>query len=55
FYYYAGSSICVTVGGLFWSAFHWLGVIGMITVMLLVALWLSGYLARSVKMPDKAF
>lgn len=53
FFYYAGSSVCGTVGGLFWSAFHWLGVVGMITFMLLVALWLSGYLARSVKMPDK--
>lgn len=54
FFYYAGSSICGTVGGLFWSAFHWLGVVGMITFMLMVALWLSGYLARSVKMPNKA-
>ena len=54
FFYYAGSSVCGTVGGLFWSAFHWLGVVGMITFMLLVALWLSGYLARSAKVPDKS-
>ncbi|TYS20977.1 MFS transporter [Bacillus subtilis] len=54
FFYYAGSSICGTVGGLFWSAFHWLGVVGMIVIMLLVAFGLSGYLARSVKMPDKS-
>ncbi|WP_051322199.1 MFS transporter [Alicyclobacillus contaminans] len=37
FFYYAGSSIVGAVGGLFWSALAWPGVVGLIAVLLLVA------------------
>lgn len=41
FFYYAGSSVGGTVGGVFWSAFGWGGVVGMIVVYLLLALMLA--------------
>ena len=44
FFYYAGSSIGGTVGGIFWSAFGWCGIIIMILSFLLFALFLSIYL-----------
>ncbi|SMC33061.1 MFS transporter, YNFM family, putative membrane transport protein [Sporomusa malonica] len=37
-FYYAGSVVVGTAGGPFWSSYAWPGVVGMITVMLLVAL-----------------
>jgi YNFM family putative membrane transporter len=49
-FYYAGSSIAGAVGGLFWSAYGWPGVIGMITVLLmsafLVERLVAGWLRR---------
>ncbi|CAA7599652.1 Major facilitator superfamily transporter [Acididesulfobacillus acetoxydans] len=47
FFYYAGSSIGGTAGGAFWSAWGWDGVIGMILMFLLLALFLSRQL-RSI-------
>lgn len=41
FFYYAGSSIGGTAGGTFWSTFGWAGVISIILVFLLLALFLS--------------
>ena len=41
FFYYAGSSVGGTVGGVFWMKYGWVGVIAMITVFLLVACVLS--------------
>jgi MFS transporter, YNFM family, putative membrane transport protein len=41
FFFYTGSSIGGTVGGFFWSAFGWGGVVGMIFCFLLFALFLS--------------
>jgi len=41
FFYYAGSSIGGTAGGTFWSAFGWGGVVSIILVFLLLALFLS--------------
>lgn len=41
FFFYAGSSIGGTAGGTFWSAFGWGGVISLILVSLLLALFLS--------------
>ena len=41
FFYYAGSSIGGTAGGTLWSAFGWVGVIGVILAFLLFALFLS--------------
>ncbi|WP_341302258.1 MFS transporter [Lysinibacillus sp. FSL H8-0500] len=50
FFYYAGSSVGGTVGGVFWMKYGWMGVIAMITVFLLVACVLSfllkGIIAR---------
>ena len=37
-FYYAGSVVAGTAGGLFWSLYGWSGVIAMIAVLLLVAL-----------------
>ena len=41
FFYYAGSSIGGTLGGIFWSTLGWSGVISMITLFLIVALSLG--------------
>ena len=41
FFYYAGSSVGGTVGGAFWQAFGWSGVISLILVFLLLAFLLS--------------
>ncbi|HET7658062.1 MAG TPA: MFS transporter, partial [Bacillales bacterium] len=44
-FYYAGSSLLGTTGGLFWTLFGWNGVIAMISFLLVIALFLSGLLA----------
>lgn len=46
FFYYTGSSIGGTTGGVFWSSFGWDGVIGMIVGFLILALLLSFFLSR---------
>lgn len=46
FFYYAGSSVGGTGGGVFWSAFGWGGVVGMIAVFLLLALMLANRLGK---------
>jgi YNFM family putative membrane transporter len=46
FFYYMGSSIGATSGGVFWSTAGWTGVIGMISVFVLIALGLVGLLVR---------
>jgi YNFM family putative membrane transporter len=46
FFYYLGSSIGGTAGGLFWSAFGWGGVVSMIACFLALALVLSLCLTR---------
>ncbi len=46
FFYYTGSSILGMVGGVFWSAYGWKGVIGMITILLVVALMVEHMVAR---------
>lgn len=43
FFYYFGSSVGGTVGGIFWMHFGWIGVITMIAVFLAVACFLSFY------------
>ncbi|GAA4723240.1 MFS transporter [Brevibacillus fulvus] len=45
FFYYMGSSIGGTAGGLFWSMFGWAGVVGMILFLLCLAFLLSLRLA----------
>ncbi|WP_136604570.1 MFS transporter [Paenibacillus dokdonensis] len=46
FFYYAGSSIGGTLGGIFWSSYGWHGVVGMIVCFLSAALLLSLRLSR---------
>ncbi|WP_144510395.1 MFS transporter [Bacillus sp. FJAT-22090] len=41
FFYYFGSSIGGTVGGIFWSKFGWGGVVGLISIFLMGAIILS--------------
>lgn len=40
-FYYVGSSIGGTSGGVFWSSYGWVGVIGMIVCFLILAIFLS--------------
>jgi YNFM family putative membrane transporter len=46
-FYYAGSSIVGSVGGLFWTPYGWPGVIFMVLVLLLSSLLLAGILPRA--------
>ena len=46
FFYYVGSSIGGTAGGIFWSNFGWAGVVSLIAFFLLVAMLLSRFLHR---------
>lgn len=41
FFYYFGSSIGGTLGGIFWAAYGWIGVVGMIVCFLLLAVLFS--------------
>jgi YNFM family putative membrane transporter len=49
FFYYTGSSIGGTVGGIFWTDFGWSGVVGMIVCFLVLAFLLSARLSASVE------
>ncbi len=49
FFYYFGSSIGGTAGGVFWSVFGWGGVVGLITALLIFAILLSFLLQHLVK------
>ncbi|MDN4593181.1 MFS transporter [Polycladomyces subterraneus] len=51
-FYYLGSSVIGTSGGLFWSRFGWDGVISMIGTMLLLALLLTFVLAHGKRGPS---
>jgi YNFM family putative membrane transporter len=51
FFYYAGSSIGGTTGGIFWTTYGWSGVIGMIIFFLVLALILSLKLFRMAPLP----
>jgi MFS transporter, YNFM family, putative membrane transport protein len=46
-FYYAGSSIVGSLGGLFWTPYGWPGVISMVVVLLLSSLLLAGILSRA--------
>ena len=48
FFYYVGSSIGGTTGGIFWSHFGWGGVIGMISAFLILALLISVRLSLDI-------
>lgn len=47
FFYYAGSSVAGTAGGVFWAAHGWAGVVGMVAGFLLFALFLAICLAKA--------
>lgn len=49
FFYYAGSSVAGTAGGVFWSEYGWAGVVSLITGFLLLALLLAASLAKAAK------
>jgi MFS transporter, YNFM family, putative membrane transport protein len=52
FFYYVGSSIGGTAAGTFWTAFGWVGVVGMVICFLVLALILSFCLSASSS-PDR--
>ena len=54
FFYYAGSSIGGTMGGVFWSSFGWSGVVGMIVVFMLIGFVLVQRLAKVVPVSSTA-
>ncbi len=47
-FYYAGSSIVGTAGGLFWDPYGWYGVVFMVSALLLISLLLMGILSLVV-------
>jgi YNFM family putative membrane transporter len=46
FFYYAGSSVAGSAGGLFWDRFRWPGVSAFVAVMLVIALGMAMIAAR---------
>ncbi|WP_155590590.1 MFS transporter [Lysinibacillus cavernae] len=48
FFYYFGSSVGGTIGGVFWMKYGWVGVIAMIALFLLIACILSFLLKRII-------
>jgi MFS transporter, YNFM family, putative membrane transport protein len=53
FFYYVGSSIGGTAGGIFYKDYGWVGVIGMIIIFAIIAVALSIRLAMITKKPRK--
>lgn len=51
FFYYTGSAVAGSVGGLFWSAQGWYGVAGFVGALLAAALALALWLARLRPLP----
>ncbi|MHC2207880.1 YNFM family putative membrane transporter [Paenibacillus sp. PvR052] len=51
-FYYVGSSLGGTIGGLFWSRFDWAGIVGMITAMIACAMLVSFVL--TAVLPEKS-
>jgi YNFM family putative membrane transporter len=47
-FYYAGSSVVGTAGGLFWDPYGWYGVVFMVSALLLISLLLMGILSLAV-------
>ena len=41
FAYYGGSSVFGSLGGLFWSRFGWPGILGLVTLLIVLALWIA--------------
>jgi YNFM family putative membrane transporter len=51
-FYYAGSSVAGTSGGLFWARLGWPGVVGFVVALLAIALWIARILAE--RDPDES-
>ncbi len=49
FFYYAGSSLVGSAGGVFWYGYHWAGVISMIGICILLAFLLEVLIVISLK------
>lgn len=47
-FYYVGSSLVGTIGGLFWDPYGWYGVVLMVSTLLVVSLLLMGLLSLAV-------
>lgn len=47
-FYYAGSSLVGTIGGLFWDPYGWYGVVFMVSALLVTSLLLMGLLSLAV-------
>ena len=47
-FYYAGSSVVRTIGGLFWDPYGWYGVVFMVTALLAISLLLMGILSLAL-------
>jgi YNFM family putative membrane transporter len=54
FFYYVGSSVVGTAGGLFWKWYGWLGVVGFLGVLLSLALAVGLRLTRLQPLPVAA-
>lgn len=54
FFYYFGSSVGGTVGGVFWVKYGWVGVIAMIALFLVIACVLSYLLNRIIAKQNSA-
>jgi YNFM family putative membrane transporter len=52
FFYYLGGSIMGTLGGLFWSAHQWPGVVALISALLSCAIVLTFFLGRCLSRGD---
>lgn len=46
FCYYVGSSVAGTLGGVFWNNYGWNGIVIFLSVMLVLALWISRALKK---------
>lgn len=53
-FYYVGSSVAGAAGGLFWSAWGWIGVIAMIAVLLIAAYWVERWVSQTLHLRQTA-
>ena len=50
-FYYLGSSVVGSAGGLFWTDFGWPGVVGFVSICLVAVLAIGSWLARTAPLP----
>jgi YNFM family putative membrane transporter len=54
FFYYLGSSVAGSAGGVFWDLAAWKGVVGFVAALLIVAVLMALLTARSDRAPATA-